>query len=247
MNWNPESYNRNARFVSELGLPVVELLQPRANERILDLGCGDGELTKKLKQFGCTVLGVDASPEMIAAARSNGVDAQCIDGHELSFDCEFDAVFSNAALHWMRQPDLVIAGVWRALKRPGRFVGELGGIGNVSRLHEAMCQMLTEQGIAPESVDPWYFPSPSEYQQKLESARFEVNQIELIDRLTPLPTGLGGWIESVAHPFLKMIKPSAQQDFVKEIENRVRPYLQDDNGVWSADYVRLRFLALKPA
>lgn len=245
MNWNPESYNRNARFVSELGLPVVELLQPRPGEHILDLGCGDGALTKKFLQFGCTVLGVDASTEMVAAAKQNDIDARNLDGHELRFVSEFDAVFSNAALHWMRQPDLVIAGVWRALKCPGRFAGELGGIGNVSRLHNALCEVISERGIASETVDPWYFPSPSEYQQKLESVGFQVKYIELIDRPTPLPTGLAGWIESVAHPFLQVLEPDTQQKFIEEVEDRVRPFLQDENGVWSADYVRLRFLATK--
>ena len=245
MSWNPQSYNRNARFVSELGQPVVELLQPQPAEHILDLGCGDGALTKRLMQLGCTVIGVDASPEMAAAARREGIDARVMDGHRLPFVNEFDAVFSNAALHWMQQPDLVIACVWRALKRPGRFAGELGGIGNVKILHQAMCQAIAERGIPVENVDPWYFPSPNEYQQKLESVGFQVKHIELIDRLTPLPTGVKGWIESVAHPFLQVLQPENQQEFIEQVENRVRPFLQDKDGVWSADYVRLRFLAIK--
>ena len=245
MNWNPQSYNRNARFVSELGQPVVELLQPQPGESILDLGCGDGALTKKFIQLGCTVVGVDASAEMIAAARQEGIDARVMDGHKLSFVSEFDAVFSNAALHWMQQPDLVIAGVWRALKQPGRFAGEMGGIGNVKKLHQAMCQAVARRGIAVETVDPWYFPSPSEYRQKLESVGFQVNHIELIDRLTPLPTGLQGWIESVAHPFLNVLEPDTRPEFIQEVEDRVRPFLQDENDVWSADYIRLRFLATK--
>ena len=211
----------------------------------MDLGCGDGALTKKLMQLGCTVIGVDASPEMVTEARREGIDARIMDGHQLSFDDEFDAVFSNAALHWMQQPDLVIAGVWRALKHPGRFAGEMGGIGNVKKLHQAMCQAIAGRGIAVDTVNPWYFPSPNEYQQKLESVGFQVKHIELIDRLTPLPTGLKGWIESVAHPFLKVLKPGTQQEFIEEVEDRVRPFLQDENGVWSADYVRLRFLAIK--
>ena len=245
MNWNPQSYNENARFVSELGQPVVELLNPQPTESILDLGCGDGALTKKLMQLGCTVIGVDGSPEMVAAARREGIDARIMDGHQLSFVDEFDAVFSNAALHWMQQPDLVIAGVWRALKHPGRFVGEMGGIGNVKKLHQAMCQAVARRGIAIDTVDPWYFPSPSEYQQKLESVGFEVKHMELIDRPTPLPTGLKGWIESVAHPFLQVLEPDTEQEFIEEVEHHVRPFLQDESGVWSADYVRLRFLAIK--
>ena len=243
--WNPESYDRNARFVSELGSPVVELLAPQSGEHILDLGCGDGELTRKLQDLGCRVVGVDASPEMVAAAKAGGVDAVVTDGHELSFDDMFDAVFSNAALHWMKQPRAVVTGVWRSLKCPGRFVGEMGGSGNVAKLHAALRQGLADRGIDPDAVDPWYFPTVAEYREELEHAGFSVPYIELIDRLTPLPTGIGGWIESVAHTFLEVLDTTAHDDFVAEVENRVRPHLLDGNGVWHADYVRLRFMATK--
>src|SRR6202047_2116098 len=131
--WDPDRYARNARFVSELGAPVVELLAPRAGERILDLGCGDGALTAKLLEMGCAVTGIDASPAQVEAARKLGVEAQLMDGEHLAFESEFDAVFSNAALHWMRNPDQVIAGVRRALRPQGRFVAELGGHGCVAR------------------------------------------------------------------------------------------------------------------
>jgi trans-aconitate methyltransferase len=114
--WDPQQYSEHARFVSDLGMPVVELLAPRPEERILDLGCGGGALTKKLADFGCKIVGVDASLEMIAAAKALGLDARVMDGQELQFENEFDAVFTNAALHWMKQPGRVIAGVWRALK-----------------------------------------------------------------------------------------------------------------------------------
>ena len=132
--WDAEQYSENARFVSDLGASVIELLAPRSGERILDLGCGDGALTKKLAEHECRVVGVDASPQMTAAARRLGLDARVMDGHELRFDHEFDAVFSNAALHWLKQPEKVIAGVWRALKPGGRFVGEFGGSGNVATI-----------------------------------------------------------------------------------------------------------------
>lgn len=243
--WNPETYNRNARFVSELGAPVVELLAPQPDERILDLGCGDGALTKKLIDFGCTVIGVDASQEMASAARQLGIDVRVADGHDLPFTNEFDAVFSNAALHWMRYPDRVVSGVWRSLKQVGRFAGEMGGIGNVKRLHAALCKAVTERGIAAETVDPWYFPSPDEYQAKLESVGFKVALMELINRPTALPAGIGGWIESVAHTFLSVLENHEHEEFIKEIEEEVRPDLCDEHGVWKADYVRLRFLALK--
>ena len=100
-HWNPEQYGKNARFVSDLGMPVVDLLSPQSGERILDLGCGDGALSLKLVELGCKVVGVDSSAEMIRAADSLGLDAHVVDGQSLPYDSEFDAVFSNAALHWM--------------------------------------------------------------------------------------------------------------------------------------------------
>src|SRR5580692_6557745 len=130
--WNAECYEKNARFVTDLGMPAVELLAPQPGERILDLGCGDGVLTKKLADMGCIMVGVDASPQFVAAARKSGVDARLMEGQNLTFDSEFDAVISNAALHWMKPPEKVIAGVRKALKPGGRFVGEFGGKGNIA-------------------------------------------------------------------------------------------------------------------
>lgn len=156
-HWNPEQYAENARFVYDLGIPVVELLSPQLGERILDLGCGDGALTVKLLKLGCEVVGVDSSPEMVAAARALGLDARIMSGQTLQFDNEFDAVFSNAALHWMKEPETVIDGVWRALKPNGRFVGEFGGYGNVSAIVTAIESALTSRGLAVPS--PWFFPS----------------------------------------------------------------------------------------
>src|SRR5713101_1130321 len=136
--WDPERYARNARFVSDLGKPVIHLLAPRRGERILDLGCGDGVLAAELAEIGFEVVGVDASEMQVAAARKAGVDARVMAGEALPFCNEFDAVFSNAALHWMLQPDEVIAGVWRALRRGGRFVAEMGGHGCVETIKVAL-------------------------------------------------------------------------------------------------------------
>jgi len=244
MNWDPGQYEKHARFVSDLGMPVVELLRPVPGEHILDLGCGDGVLTQKLVETGCEVTGVDASEEMIEAARERGVEARIMDGQALTFADEFDAVFSNAALHWMKRPDRVIAGVWRCLKTPGRFVGEFGGHGNVAHLHRALLDAMSDRGIARDKIDPWYFPSDDEYGGRLEAAGFTVESIGLIDRLTPLPTGVAGWIESVARPFLAAVAPDARAVLISEVEDRVRPYLFKD-GAWFADYVRLRFRAHK--
>src|SRR4029450_2755203 len=135
---SPERYEKNARFVSDLGAPVVELLAPRAGERILDLGCGDGALTGKLGARGWGGGAVDGSAEQVEGARRRGLDARVGDGQALAFENEFDAVFSNAALHWMKRADAVIDGVWRALRPGGRFVAECGGHGCVAKIEAGL-------------------------------------------------------------------------------------------------------------
>jgi trans-aconitate methyltransferase len=244
-DWDPERYARNARFVAELGMPALELLAPRPGERILDLGCGDGALTEKLAALGCDVVGVDASPEQIAAARRRGLDARVADGHALGFECEFDAVFSNAALHWMKRPDAVIRGVWRALRPGGRFAGELGGHGCVASIVSALCAALARRGIDGSRVNPWYFPTAQEYAQRLVANAFAVTSIALILRPTLLPTGADGWLETFAGSFAAALPESARAEFFGEVREALRPILCDAQGAWTADYVRVRFCAVR--
>src|SRR5262245_30136916 len=200
-HWNPEQYAKNALFVSDLGMPVVELLAPRAGERSLDLGCGDGALTQKLVELGGQVVGVDANPDMIAAAQARGVDARTMAGQSLQFELAFDAIFSNAALHWMQPLDAVIAGVWRALKPGGRFVGECGGDGNTATVIHALDSALRQRGINSQTVNPWYFPTIDEYRNILAAQGFTVSTIALIPRPTPLPGHLTDWLEIFAQSF----------------------------------------------
>lgn len=243
--WNPKRYAANARFVSELGVPVLELLAPRPGERILDLGCGDGALTERLAALGCRVVGVDGSAEQVAAARQRGLDARVADGHALCFAEEFDAVFSNAALHWMNRPDDVIDGVWRALKRGGRFVGELGGYGCVEKIKAALFDCLARRGIDARSLNPWYFPDAAEYGARLENRGFRVSSIALIPRPTSLPGDLSGWLETFAESFTSALPAAARASFIAEVCERLRCDLCDAHGTWVADYVRLRFAANK--
>jgi len=245
--WDPRRYAENARFVSELGAPVLELLAPKAGERVLDLGCGDGPLTRRLVEAGCEVVGVDSSTEQVAAARALGLDARCIDGTALDFREEFDAVFSNAALHWMRPPEQVARGVFVALRPGGRFVGELGGAGCVATIRSAIHAALRARGINPLSVDPWYFPSEDVYRRLLEETGFAVDTIALIPRPTPLPTDVRGWLETFAGSFLGALAVDERSRFLDEVCVALKPSLCDANGKWTADYVRLRFRATKPA
>jgi trans-aconitate methyltransferase len=244
-HWEAQRYARNARFVADLGQPVVELLAPQPGERILDLGCGDGALTRKLVELGCSVVGVDAGPDMIRAARELGLDAHVVDGHELAFEREFDAVFSNAALHWMkRDPQEVIAGVARALRPGGRFVGEMGGHGNVAAIVTALLAVLERRGIDGRPAHPWYFPTPAAYRARLERQGFTVETIELIPRPTPLPTGMAGWSETFAEPLFKLLPEAERTAARDEMVELLATSLCDETGAWTADYVRLRFRAV---
>lgn len=242
--WDPKQYAENARFVSDLGMPVVELLSPKLGERILDLGCGDGVLTRKLVELGCTVVGVDSSADMIAAAKSLGLDVQVIDEQTLPFINEFDAVFSNAALHWMKNPEHVIAGVSRALKFGGRFVAEFGGYGNVATIVTAIESSLSSRGMTV--ANPWFFPRPEEYRGFLEAMGFSVDSIALFPRLTPLPGDMGGWIETFAQSYTSALPATETRGVICEVVEALRPVLCDADGNWQADYVRLRFSARKP-
>ena len=243
-SWDPERYARNARFVADLGMPVVELLDPQPDERILDLGCGDGALTAKLVDMGCNVVGVDSSAEQIEAARGLGLDAHVTDGHRLTYEAEFDAVFSNAALHWMGHPDEVISGVRRALRPGGRFVAECGGHGCVDTIVKALTEALKRRGLWEDGVNPWYFATDEEYRDRLVRQGFDVQYIALIPRPTPLPGDIGGWLETFAESFTSQVPTEDRPAFLDEVREAMRPQLCDEHGAWTADYIRLRFAAV---
>jgi trans-aconitate methyltransferase len=243
--WDPEDYARNARFVSDLGAPVVELLGARAGERILDLGCGDGVLTAKFAAMGCVVVGVDGSAAQVAATKKLGIEAYTMDGERLNFDAEFDAVFSNAALHWMRNPDAVIDGVWGALRPGGRFVAEMGGYGCVETIKRALIQALNRRGIDGEAANPWYFPTVEDYSSRLMKRGFSIQSIALIPRPTPLPGDVTAWLGTFGQNFTAALPPAERPAYLAEVQSALRPSLCDAKGMWTADYVRLRFSAKK--
>jgi trans-aconitate methyltransferase len=245
--WNPTDYARHARFVSDLGVPVVELLAPRPGERVLDLGCGDGALTAAMAAAGCRVVGVDSSAAQIAAARERGLDAHVADGQRLGYDAEFDAVFSNASVHWMKDLDAVIDGVWRALVPGGRFVAEFGGHGNVATIVHAIEAALRRRGLDPAPLNPWVFPRAEDYARRLVRRGFRADAVALFERPTRLPGDVTGWLETFAQSFLRAVGAEERPAVVAEVRDALRPRLVDANGDWIADYVRLRVRATKPA
>jgi len=243
--WDPAIYARNARFVSDLGSAVLALLAPLPGERILDLGCGDGALTKKLVDLGCEVVAVDSSAPQIEAARALGLNAHVMDAEALPFRDEFDAVFSNAVLHWITRADPMIGAVYRSLKPGGRFVAECGGHGCVQHVRTALVGALNRRGIDGEACVPWYFPTPGDYATRLERAGFRVDSIALIPRPTPLPGDVIDWLETFAQSFLHGLSGGAREEYLQEVRAALEPQLRDSSGTWVADYVRLRFAATK--
>jgi trans-aconitate methyltransferase len=244
--WDPEQYATHAGFVPVLGAPVLELLALRPGERVLDLGCGDGVLTERLVALGGDVVGVDASPAMIERARARGLDARTVDGTSLPFDHEFDAAFSNAALHWMRDADTVLGGVARSLRPGGRFVAEMGGHGCVAAVRVALVAVLARHGIDGAARDPWYFPTVDDYGARLGRAGFAVDSIALIPRPTPLPGDVRDWLDTFAGTFLDGLEAAERAQVRDEVAHLLAPALCDEAGRWTADYVRLRFAAHRP-
>lgn len=241
--WNTQGYDQHARFVTDLGMPVLELLAPVPGEHILDLGCGDGVLTQKIAGLGCEVVGLDSSADFVASARRLGLEIVEQSAYDMDFDARFDAVFSNAALHWMKDADRVIGNVARALRPQGRFVAELGGYNCVRTLQAALIEELERRGHDGQAANPWYFPSVEDYGSRLAAGGFDVRHIALIPRPTPLPGDAMGWLVTFSGCFTAVLPPAERQDYLECVRQRIKPYLCDANGNWIADYVRLRFAA----
>lgn len=250
IDWDAKLYNTKHDFVWKYGSDVVSLLDPRAGERILDLGCGTGHLAAQIAESGARVVGVDRSAEMVAVARLAypNLKFEISDARQLTFREEFDAVFSNATLHWIHEPELVLQGVWRALCPGGRFVAELGGKGNIRAMQDAFDLALVQLGASkPGEVRPWYYPSVSEYSTLAEKNGFEVRFITLFDRPTGFADGAAGmrnWISMFGADYLAKAGDARREEFFRIVDEVLRPKLFRD-GQWWADYRRLRLVAYK--
>lgn len=238
--WSSAGYDRHARFVSDLGEAVLDWLAPKPGERILDLGCGDGALTTRLVEAGANVVGVDTSEALLAAARARGIDARLMDGQRLDFNHAFDAVFSNAALHWMPRASDVIGGVARALRPGGRFVAEFGGHGNVAAILTALRAVARRRRVDARLAGGFFYPTPDEYRALLAARGFSIPRIGLFPRPTPLPTGMRGWLETFRRPFFDQFSREEREAVLDEVEALLAPALRDGEGRWTADYMRLR-------
>jgi trans-aconitate methyltransferase len=238
--WNAADYARVGGFVAELGGAALDLLGPAPGERILDIGCGEGTLTKKIIERGATVLGIDNSAEMVAAARAKGIDALLLAAEDMQFFAEFDAAFSNATLHWVLEKEQAARAIFRALKPFGRFAGEMGGEGNLARMREALDEELIIRGYVPPIEASNWYASPEEFAAVYEAAGFAQIDARLIERPTPIEHGVAQWVTTFRRGWLDRARVPEQERL--EIGNAVAERVGSD----IADYVRLRFIMRKP-
>jgi SAM-dependent methyltransferase len=243
--WDPQAYEKNGAFVHGLAGGVLEWLAAQPGERILDLGCGDGQLTARIVASGAGVVGLDASAQMAAAARARGIEVAEGSAGQMPFEAHsFDAVFSNAALHWVRDQDAMMSEVHRVLKPGGRFVAELGGHGNIAAIRVALMATVARHGFDGLEDNVNYYPTPDEYTRRLERHRFKVERMALIPRPTPLADGgMSEWIRTFRRGVLETMPEQIRNKVVDEATALLAPALRDEQGNWTADYVRLRFVA----
>lgn len=244
-SWNAQLYDTKHGFVSKYGNELIDLLAPVDGEHILDLGCGTGDLAKKLHDLGVKVVGVDQSAAMVqqAIAKFPDISFAVQDATKLAFDNEFDAVFSNAVLHWVKEPEQALAGIYHSLKPGGRFVAEFGGKDNVQAITSAIISQL--DNFTDEKF-PWYYPSIGEYASLMEAAGFSVTFAHHFDRPTPLDgeNGLRNWIEMFSGSFFEGVSADQQAFIIENVEKQLKPDLFM-GGNWLADYKRLRVVGIK--
>jgi trans-aconitate methyltransferase len=248
VSWDATRYDEAFAFVPAMGAAVLDLLDPQPDERVLDLGCGSGELTAEIAARGARVTGVDSSAEMVARAheRFPDLDVRLADGEHLQVDGPFDAVFSNAALHWMTRPDDVLAGVRAALRAGGRFVAEMGAARNVTALVAALREAADRIGLDVDLPLPWYFPTPAEQATRLERAGFTVRLLQYVDRptrLTEVSDGAADWWRMFGATTLAGLETAQVDELLATVNEVAAPQLLGADGIWVADYVRLRFVA----
>ena len=248
--WNASCYEDNYAFVWKYGEGVIELLAPQAGERILDLGCGTGHLTAQIAERGAVVTGIDRSPDMIATAAKNYPDLhfEVADGETFRFDEPFDAVFSNAAIHWMKDQRAVASSIFQALKPGGRFVAEFGGKDCIRAIETALRRAISRAGYAVSEAPYYYFPSVGEHTTLLESAGFRVTFAEWFERPTRLEggeAGLRNWLAFFTDHYISHIPLDKHEGIISAVEDELRPEFFRD-GTWVADYCRIRVAAKTP-
>jgi len=242
--WNANKYTKHADFVSVLGLPVVELLNPKAEEHILDLGCGDGTLAVEIEKYGSKVIAVDLSIDMVEKAKEKGLDAYVMNVTDLPYVGVFDAVFSNAVLHWVKERELAVKNIHQVLKPNGRFVAEFGGYGNIEHIVQAMNIVFGRHLEYGKLDNPWHFPTVEEYTALLEVQGFEIRYIERTNRPTSIDD-IANWLSVFTNGATEHLTLEQKEQFRHEVREILKEKIYSEEEGWVADYVRLRVEAVK--
>ncbi len=242
--WDADKYAKHADFVSNLASPLIELLNPKKDEKILDLGCGDGMLAVEIEKSGAIVRAVDLSEDMVKKAQKRGVKASVMSAEDLAFEDEFDAIFSNAVLHWVKNKDRAIKNIANSLKKRGRFVAEFGGYGNIRSLTDAMADVFSRHKEFGAFNNPWYFPKDMTYKELLENNGFDVSYIKLISRPTKVDD-ISNWLDIFANGIISHLSQEQQNLFKQEVREILKPKIYSKKDGWVVDYVRLRLKAYK--
>lgn len=239
------SDRRSADALPSAGLALLGLLNAQKDEKILDLGCGDGRLTREIKSKSCEVIAIDIDPEMVKKTTKRHIDSHLIDARAMQFENHFDAVFSYSTLHWIKEQETVVKAVARSLKKGGRFVAECAGSGNTTIITTAIIKAVTAAGYEDKFFNPWHYQDAAAYRHLLERHKLSVEFIALIPQLAVIPCNIQKWLDNFTSPFLKHIPPSIHVRIFNDTEKRIQPILCNQKGVWHADYVRLWIIARK--
>jgi 2-isopropylmalate synthase len=242
--WDAKRYEKSANFVSRYGVALIERLDPKHGEKILDLGCGDGSVAKEIEMFGAKVIGVDLSYSMVERTREKGIEAYVRSAKEIDFESEFDAVFSNAVLHWVKEPKIVARKIYEALKPNGRFVAEFGGEGNVSKLLEIITKTANDDSRFEKFVNEWYFPNCQEYGAILKSVGFDIKICQLVPREAEIGH-IKEWMELFLNSYLDKLSTQDRELFKERVAQNAKNSLFSKEKGWRADYVRIIVEAYK--
>lgn len=244
--WQADQYARNARFVADLATGLIDLLNPQPGERVLDVGCGNGAFSSRIRDRGARVVGIDSSEDLVRSARSRGIDAHVCAVQEFTERNVFDRAVSNAVFHWILDPRPALAAVFQALRPGGRFVGEFGGEGNIASVIRILTPLLASKGIELAARNPWNFPSTDSWTADLEATGFQITSVERFERPTVLPSSFGDWIDTFGNVLLAGLDNAACSEIKAAAEAAAEQTLRQPDGTWVLDYVRLRFIAIKP-
>ncbi len=243
-NETNNNFKNKEYFISHLAAPILEMLEPKEGEKILDLGCGNGTSSLEIQKSGAEVQGVDLNTDKVQQAREKGIDASVVNITQIAFEDQFDAIFSNAVLNWVKNQKQAITNVNKALKKGGRLIAEFGGDGNIKTITDAMQEVFSKNENFGSFKNPWYYPSAGEYKELLEENGFDVQYCELVSTPTRV-VNMDQWLDAFVSGIISHLTKDEKLEFKEQVKAILEPKLYTKENDWTLDYVRLRVKAIK--